>query len=151
MQTSPDTNSLPRTILNRWRGRKTALVALIAVAALIAVSAFSFIALANKKRARKATAKAVASAKTKTNDRASSSRERREKAEKGRRGEIASREGAEPERERYEALLEQEAYWAARVTYPTGNFDPAWVRQALEQDKEIERAIPAGRSQISSR
>src|SRR5690242_12751771 len=128
MQTSPDTSSFARNNLYRWRGRKTALVALIAVAALIAVSAISFVALANKKKARKAAPKAVASAKAKTNDRTPSDRERREKAEKGRRGEVAERRGGDPDGSRYEALLEQEAYWAARVTYPTGNFDPAWVR-----------------------
>jgi uncharacterized repeat protein (TIGR01451 family) len=54
---------------------------------------------------------------------------------------------AKPEgAERYEQLLEQEAYWAARVTYPTGRFDPAWMREALQQDSLIERAIPAGRA-----
>ncbi|OLE51478.1 MAG: hypothetical protein AUG51_23585 [Acidobacteria bacterium 13_1_20CM_3_53_8] len=42
-------------------------------------------------------------------------------------------------------LLEQESYWATRVSYPTGQFDPAWVRKAAEQDARIRRAIPAGR------
>jgi len=41
-------------------------------------------------------------------------------------------------------LLERELYWADRVGYPTGKFDPAWVRGAVAQDAAIERAIPAG-------
>src|SRR5262245_46982168 len=56
------------------------------------------------------------------------------------------REEAEPERERYEQLLEQEEYWATRVTYPTGKFDPAWLREAKKEDLLIERALPAGRA-----
>ena len=55
-------------------------------------------------------------------------------------------EGKEQEAlEEYEMLLEQEAFWHTRLTYPTGRFDPAWLRQAVEQDSQIERTIPAGR------
>ena len=41
-------------------------------------------------------------------------------------------------------LLEREVYWADRVGYPTGRFDPAWVREAIAQDATIERAVPGG-------
>jgi hypothetical protein len=34
--------------------------------------------------------------------------------------------------------------WHNRVTYPTGRFDPAWVRQAAAIDARIPRGIPAG-------
>jgi uncharacterized repeat protein (TIGR01451 family) len=152
MQTSHRTDSFARTILNGRRGRMAALFTLIAVAALVAVTAFSLVSLAKKKKARSASAGAVASSKAFRRD--SAKRERRERAEKkkGTRGEVAEREGGEPEGSRYEALLEQEAYWAARVTYPTGNFDPAWVREAARQDSEVERALPAGAGgPISSR
>ncbi len=37
-----------------------------------------------------------------------------------------------------------ELEWANRLTYPTGRFDPAWVRSAAEQDARIVRGIPAG-------
>ena len=45
----------------------------------------------------------------------------------------------------YEALLGQESYWHDRLTYPTGRFDQAWVRQAVAQDAQIQRGVPAGR------
>src|SRR6202040_3140126 len=35
-------------------------------------------------------------------------------------------------------------YWADRVGYPTGRFDPSWVREAIAQDARVERSIPAG-------
>jgi hypothetical protein len=34
--------------------------------------------------------------------------------------------------------------WHNRLTYPTGRFDPAWVREAAAQDAQIARAIPSG-------
>src|SRR5450755_81706 len=34
--------------------------------------------------------------------------------------------------------------WNNRLTYPTGRFDPAWVRQAAAQDARIARSIPFG-------
>src|SRR5690242_4906567 len=46
--------------------------------------------------------------------------------------------------ERGEELNRMEEEWNNRVTYPTGVFDPAWIRQAALQDSVIERAIPAG-------
>ncbi|PZR96736.1 MAG: hypothetical protein DLM69_10435, partial [Candidatus Chloroheliales bacterium] len=38
-----------------------------------------------------------------------------------------------------------EDYWNSRVTYPTGQFNHAWVEQAAVQDSQIARAVPAGR------
>ena len=35
-------------------------------------------------------------------------------------------------------------YWYHRVSYPTGQFNPAWVREAAAQDSQVERAVPAG-------
>ena len=46
--------------------------------------------------------------------------------------------------ERGEELNRMEEEWNNRVTYPTGVFDPAWIRQAALQDSLIARAIPAG-------
>jgi hypothetical protein len=37
-----------------------------------------------------------------------------------------------------------EAEWNNRLTYPTGVFDPAWVRAAATVDKTISRSIPFG-------
>jgi hypothetical protein len=34
--------------------------------------------------------------------------------------------------------------WHNRVTYPTGVFNPAWIRRAAAQDSQIERRVPAG-------
>ena len=50
---------------------------------------------------------------------------------------IAERDG--------DRLLEQEGYWMHRLSYPTGRFDPAWVRQAADQDSRILRQVPKGR------
>jgi len=128
----------------------------MAVSVLIAATAFSVMSFAkDKKKARSASARSVASAGSKTARRNNSPRRARgERAEKkGRRGESAGREREEREREgmggdpdgsRYEALIEQEEYWAARVTYPTGKFDPTWVTEALRQDAEVERGLPSG-------
>src|SRR5437764_10710817 len=37
-----------------------------------------------------------------------------------------------------------EAEWNNRLTYPTGRFNPAWVRQAAVADARITRSIPFG-------
>jgi hypothetical protein len=37
-----------------------------------------------------------------------------------------------------------EVEWNNRLTYPTGIFDPAWVRLAALKDALIPRGIPAG-------
>ena len=61
-----------------------------------------------------------------------------------------------PEPERYKpvpgakgqsesAALEQlEQYWHDRLTYPTGRFDPAWVRAAVAQHERMATGVPAG-------
>jgi hypothetical protein len=41
-------------------------------------------------------------------------------------------------------LNRMEEEWNNRLTYPTGIFDPAWVRAAAIQDSLITRAVPAG-------
>ncbi|HET7529697.1 MAG TPA: hypothetical protein VFJ98_01935 [Mycobacteriales bacterium] len=35
-------------------------------------------------------------------------------------------------------------YWDQRLTYPTGHFDPAWLRRAARQDAAVPRRMPAG-------
>src|SRR5947199_9970260 len=113
---APSIGLSTRTIFTGRCGRPAALFTLIAVMALSGVTPISIVTFA-KKKGRKAPAKAVASAKT--GERNSSVRERVERREKGKRGEVAERkerEGAQPEADRYETLIEQEAYWAARVT-----------------------------------
>jgi hypothetical protein len=41
-------------------------------------------------------------------------------------------------------LGQLEQYWSDRLTYPTGNFDPTWVRQAAAQHALLPQGIPAG-------
>lgn len=48
------------------------------------------------------------------------------------------------ERGEAEELNRLEEEWNNRLTYPTGIFNPAWVRQAAAQDSLVQRAIPAG-------
>jgi hypothetical protein len=43
-----------------------------------------------------------------------------------------------------------EVDWHNRVTYPTGRFDPAWVREAAAQDARIERQVPFGLQSFNS-
>ncbi|MDQ6939042.1 MAG: hypothetical protein M3119_02685, partial [Verrucomicrobiota bacterium] len=47
-----------------------------------------------------------------------------------------------------EDLGRLELDWSNRLTYPTGNFNPEWVRRAAAQDAAIERGIPTG-AQVS--
>src|ERR1041385_624736 len=42
-------------------------------------------------------------------------------------------------------LLELEGYWDDRLTFPTGKFNPGWVRKAAEQDKKIPKGTPKGK------
>src|SRR5262249_35377325 len=35
-------------------------------------------------------------------------------------------------------------YWHDRLTYPTGRFDPAWVRAAAVQHAQMSTGVPAG-------
>src|SRR5436190_23543515 len=41
-------------------------------------------------------------------------------------------------------LAELEQYWQDRFTYPTGRFDPAWVRAAAAQHARMTSGVPAG-------
>lgn len=43
-------------------------------------------------------------------------------------------------------LESAEAEWATRIAYPSGKFDPAWLRAATRQDAQIFRDLPAGTS-----
>jgi hypothetical protein len=49
-----------------------------------------------------------------------------------------------------ERLIDQETFWIHRLSYPTGEFDPNWVRAAAVQDSKIRRAVPAGRKLSSA-
>ena len=42
------------------------------------------------------------------------------------------------------ALAQLEQYWHDRLTYPTGRFDPAWVRAAVAQHDRMTTGVPAG-------
>ena len=44
-----------------------------------------------------------------------------------------------------EQLLDQESFWLNRLTYPTGRFNPVWLRRAAEQDSALQRSVPDGR------
>src|SRR6266536_1773802 len=41
-------------------------------------------------------------------------------------------------------LAQLEQYWHDRLTYPTGRFDPAWVRAAATQHARMASGVPAG-------
>ncbi|MDQ6861247.1 MAG: hypothetical protein M3032_08840, partial [Verrucomicrobiota bacterium] len=41
-------------------------------------------------------------------------------------------------------LDRMEQHWNDRLSYPTGLFNPEWVRKAAEQDGMISRAVPSG-------
>src|SRR4029077_17385925 len=41
-------------------------------------------------------------------------------------------------------LAQLEQYWRDRLTYPTGRFNPAWVRAAAAQHARMQRGLPAG-------
>src|SRR6267378_102311 len=41
-------------------------------------------------------------------------------------------------------LAELEQYWHDRLTFPTGRFDPAWVRAAAAQHARMTIGVPAG-------
>src|SRR5205823_7909925 len=42
------------------------------------------------------------------------------------------------------ALTRLELYWFDRLTFPTGRFDPAWVRAAAAQHDRMQSGIPSG-------
>src|SRR6059058_5802875 len=41
-------------------------------------------------------------------------------------------------------LAELEQYWHNRLTFPTGRFDPAWLRAAAAQHARMSVGVPAG-------
>ena len=43
-----------------------------------------------------------------------------------------------------EGLAQLEQYWHDRLTFPTGRFDPAWVRAAADQHAQMTIGVPAG-------
>ena len=51
--------------------------------------------------------------------------------------------GTRPEAEA-EDLGRLEQYWTDRLTYPTGRFDPAWLRAAAAQHARLSTGVPAG-------
>lgn len=51
--------------------------------------------------------------------------------------------GESPQNE-HKDLDRLEQFWNDRLTYPTGKFDPAWVRAAADQHKRMQTAVPAG-------
>src|SRR5436190_16318983 len=48
------------------------------------------------------------------------------------------------EQEEAIGLAQLEQYWHDRLTYPTGRFDPAWVRAAATQHARMASGVPAG-------
>ena len=51
--------------------------------------------------------------------------------------------GSKPESEAA-GLARLEQYWHDRLTFPTGRFDPAWVRAAADQHARMATGVPAG-------
>lgn len=49
-----------------------------------------------------------------------------------------------PGRHPVEELGELQQFWADHLSYPTGKFNPAWVRAAAEQHKTMAKGLPAG-------
>src|SRR5882724_7648144 len=43
-----------------------------------------------------------------------------------------------------DGLAQLEQYWHDRLTFPTGRFDPAWVRAAAVQHAQMTSGVPAG-------
>src|SRR3954471_23995376 len=50
----------------------------------------------------------------------------------------------EPGGDENENLGRLEQFWNDRLTYPTGRFNPAWLRDAVAQHDKMESRIPAG-------
>jgi len=44
-----------------------------------------------------------------------------------------------------EKLQQLSDYWQTRVTYPTGNYNAAWLQSAAQADRRMENRVPAGR------
>jgi hypothetical protein len=47
-------------------------------------------------------------------------------------------------RDEASGLAELEQYWHNRLTFPTGRFDPAWLRAAAAQHARMAVGVPAG-------
>ena len=39
-------------------------------------------------------------------------------------------------------LIDQETYWLQRITYPTGDYNPEWLRNAATEDAQVPRSVP---------
>ena len=63
---------------------------------------------------------------------------------KGAQASSPERYVAVPAPEKAEWLEASAGYWHDRVTYPTGAFNPAWVRSAARQDARMASRVPAG-------
>jgi uncharacterized repeat protein (TIGR01451 family) len=126
------------SLLKMSYGRKVVLFVMIALIAF-AITSITIEAFA-KKKGRKTAAVSVAQKNAIRKSAASARR-----TEIARKGTEARELAGDPEGSKYEQLLEQETYWADRLTYPTGRFDPEWVRDALKEDAAIERGVPTGR------
>ena len=50
----------------------------------------------------------------------------------------------EPIQDERLSLEQAEQFWSDRLTYPTGKFDPAWVRAAAAQHAKMTKALPRG-------
>jgi len=50
---------------------------------------------------------------------------------------------ATPGGERGEQFAAMDSYWNDRLTYPTGRFNPAWLRRAVRQDARIVSRVPS--------
>src|SRR5689334_15637875 len=48
-----------------------------------------------------------------------------------------------PDGDEGEGLGRLESYWDTRLTHPTGDFNPAWVREAAHDAAAIPKAVPA--------
>ena len=51
-----------------------------------------------------------------------------------------------PTGEKSEQLAATAAYWNDRLTYPTGRFNPKWVRDAAREDARIPSRVPGGQN-----
>ncbi|MCB1643295.1 MAG: hypothetical protein KDI37_16320, partial [Xanthomonadales bacterium] len=56
--------------------------------------------------------------------------------------------GSASEGEKLSGQLAKEAYdgsyWSDRASYPTGHFNPQWMREAADQAAQIQQSLPAG-------
>lgn len=62
---------------------------------------------------------------------------------------LEQRSGMEPESERGGKQPQDDDFWAWRVAYPTGVFDPMWLVESTEQVRRIPAGVPAGESDYS--